>query len=97
MNKKALNLAVVGTNFISDYMADAASLSEKCTALAIYSRSEEKEEEIYSSLGNRQDTSFVITLPYKSNSLQFNVAMPEYGENQWPLPGTPWSDPRKNA
>ena len=44
----------------------------------IYSRSEEKEEEIYSSLGNRQDTSFVITLPYKSNSLQFNVAMPEY-------------------
>ena len=26
-----------------------------------------------------------------------DVAMPEYGENQWPLPGTPWSDPRKNA
>ena len=45
MNKKALNLAIVGTNFISDYMAEAASLSEKCTAHAVYSRTKEKGHE----------------------------------------------------
>ena len=26
-----------------------------------------------------------------------DVAMPEYGENQWPLPGVPWGSPNKKA
>jgi hypothetical protein len=24
-----------------------------------------------------------------------DVSMPEYGENQWPLPGVPWKSPKK--
>jgi hypothetical protein len=24
-----------------------------------------------------------------------DVPMPEYGENQWPLPGVAWEDPKK--
>ena len=42
MNKKILKLAIVGTNFISDYLAEAARLSNKCEPYAVYSRTQKK-------------------------------------------------------
>ncbi len=45
MKEKTLKLAIVGTNFISDAFANAAKLSKKCEAFAIYSRSKEKGED----------------------------------------------------
>ena len=40
--ENVIKLAIVGTNFISDYVADAAKLSQKCQAYAVYSRTKEK-------------------------------------------------------